>query len=454
MYSKIHTACLSVLFTFLLSACQHDQGRVLNLNNEPLVGIDVLFGTQYGDIISVQTNEEGEFDYPPSDVPLVTLTIDAEDYQQITERVGVKSVFRLAWDSTSDTDGDFLSDQEEVVLNTDHNNPDTDGDGLPDGLESRVMYPEAIVALGVNPRHKDLLVEVDWDENYPSSRLTDVAVGIAQRAFRQAPINNPDGKSGIHLIVDKGYFGGGKGSLPQQLDESRKTIFYYTRTTSNIGSLFGFADLPGRNNYIKGDFSTFGVGEGFVEAIVWLHELGHNLGLHHGGDDDILCKPNYISVMNYNPFMALSFTYSPGDRRTLYEYALEESKGIGLGPVDWNGNFKIDDGLLDLDIDGHTPINLIQWLLNIIDPATLPPDLSRALDRERCISYTNPTIHHDHNDWLVIEAGLDNELDEVLERLSFDTMIESLGVSSGESVEDNFEFPNEFTVLVESLNEQ
>jgi len=30
-----------------------------------------------------------------------------------------------------------------------------------------------------------------------------------------------------------------------------------------------------------------------------MHELGHDLGLHHGGGDDVNFKPNYVSVMNY-----------------------------------------------------------------------------------------------------------------------------------------------------------
>ena len=30
-----------------------------------------------------------------------------------------------------------------------------------------------------------------------------------------------------------------------------------------------------------------------------MHELGHNLGLEHGGHDRVNCKPNYLSVMNY-----------------------------------------------------------------------------------------------------------------------------------------------------------
>src|SRR5207344_1972884 len=31
----------------------------------------------------------------------------------------------------------------------------------------------------------------------------------------------------------------------------------------------------------------------------FMHELGHNLGLQHGGGDPKVYKPNYVSVMNY-----------------------------------------------------------------------------------------------------------------------------------------------------------
>lgn len=30
-----------------------------------------------------------------------------------------------------------------------------------------------------------------------------------------------------------------------------------------------------------------------------MHELGHTLGLYHGGDEAVNFKPNYISIMNY-----------------------------------------------------------------------------------------------------------------------------------------------------------
>ena len=31
-----------------------------------------------------------------------------------------------------------------------------------------------------------------------------------------------------------------------------------------------------------------------------MHELGHTLNLHHGGFEDANCKPNYVSIMNYD----------------------------------------------------------------------------------------------------------------------------------------------------------
>ncbi|HPQ94677.1 MAG: hypothetical protein KDI44_04100 [Thiothrix sp.] len=45
-----------------------------------------------------------------------------------------------------DSDGDGLSDAEEASLGTDPNNPDTDGDGLPDGLEVDSYHTSPLIA--------------------------------------------------------------------------------------------------------------------------------------------------------------------------------------------------------------------------------------------------------------------------------------------------------------------
>ena len=74
-----------------------------------------------------------------------------------------------------------------------------------------------------------------------------------------------------------------------------------------------------------------------LHAEVVMHELGHNLGLHHGGGDTTNGKPNYPSVMNYG----LQFNNFVPHRRLDYsrvlmpdldESALTETTGL-QGPA-------------------------------------------------------------------------------------------------------------------------
>jgi len=85
----------------------------------------------------------------------------------------------------------------------------------------------------------------------------------------------------------------------------------------------------------------------------FLHELGHNLGLGHGGGDDLENKPNYLSVMNpmfevrmigrrpyhgasdwfsamaFDPAMGFTVDYS-GYAADLDENHLNENNGVGI----------------------------------------------------------------------------------------------------------------------------
>jgi uncharacterized repeat protein (TIGR01451 family) len=56
----------------------------------------------------------------------------------------------------------------------------------------------------------------------------------------------------------------------------------------------GTGDLPGNDFVI-----TQGIDDDFTIAATFVHELGHNLGLFHGGFENENCKPNYFSIMNY-----------------------------------------------------------------------------------------------------------------------------------------------------------
>ena len=73
----------------------------------------------------------------------------------------------------------------------------------------------------------------------------------------------------------------------------------------------------------------------------FMHELGHTLGLLHGGDDDIGFKPNYLSIMNphwqvplpADPNIGWRLDYSrfgPEDLPSLDESSLNEHVGIGF----------------------------------------------------------------------------------------------------------------------------
>ncbi len=89
-----------------------------------------------------------------------------------------------------------------------------------------------------------------------------------------------------------------------------------------------------------------------------VHELGHNLGLLHGGNDLCNYKPNYNSVMNYRyQFPGVDddctppgdgvLDYSLGDRLTIDENDLDENLGVcGAPSWDWNGNSVIESSIV------------------------------------------------------------------------------------------------------------
>ena len=84
-------------------------------------------------------------------------------------------------------------------------------------------------------------------------------------------------------------------------------------------------------------------GTTWQHAGTFMHELGHNLALGHGGDDDVNQKPNYLSIMN-KPFQLQGLRKIDGNGEAqdgLFDYSRQQidldenaiNESLGLGPT-------------------------------------------------------------------------------------------------------------------------
>ncbi len=246
------------------------------------------------------------------------------DYRAIaTDIHGIRAstpIKRILVDNLgSDQDQDMLSDLWESILCTNPQNPDSDGDEILDGWELLGQpFSDGTVldlpGMGAHPCRPDVFVEVDWNPGTPS-----------HPAAIQQTINEYR-RHGIAVHVDTGQMGGGsqipypnfKDATQSRDDNSspyRAWAFHYALSTEycpdNKKSCGSYAD-SGSNITIRRNFTNIGFAYNFM------HELGHSIGLGHGGAKgrgkqhraknyiwyeggwlNTHYKPNYFSIMNY-----------------------------------------------------------------------------------------------------------------------------------------------------------
>ena len=276
-----------------------------------------------------------------------------------------------------------------VIGSPDYALKDSDGDGIPDEWEEHGIRDAEghmllnLPAMGADPHHKDVFVQLDAMHGLA---LSPAALKIVDKAFNDAPVGNPDGTRGIHLHVDEGpssvmnpVTGETWGSqslandnIPYQhifgtedksgyhwnafeaikhlsLVPSREAAFHYAISVDQFNS----AGNSGQSRNIPASDFLIALGPwcatkkgacpGSIDeqAGTFMHELGHNLGLQHGGQVSENFVPNYLSVMNYTfQFSGIStspdrFDYSRYDSSeipTLDETDLNEPSGFGALP--------------------------------------------------------------------------------------------------------------------------
>jgi hypothetical protein len=332
---------------------------------------------------------------------LRTLGDQSQSVKSITLMI-LRAGFEQVRDCSADSDGDGLSDCSETgdgqfisaaSTGTDPMNPDSDGDGLGDGEE--ILGAETgldLPALGVHPLRRDLLVEIDWfDSDYDcgphSQRPAAASIERLVAMFAASPTPNADGSTGIRVIVDYGQGGlftggnrieGHDAILPGFIDATFHEIKQANFDPARLG-YFRYVMMPHR--YDNGSMSSGAAEVVGDDAIVSLycantesnvartlaHELGHLLGLHHGGFENCNRKPNYNSLMNYRFQFAgtdadcdafgdpATEDFSRGTRALLDENALDETQGVcGSETIDWNANGAIESALaLDLNPDAE-----------------------------------------------------------------------------------------------------
>jgi hypothetical protein len=247
---------------------------------------------------------------------------------------------------------------------------DKDCDQLADIWETSPTGYNGLIlrAMGADQNVKDIFVEIDYISHHkPRAGVVEKVV----TAFANSQVANVAGyPSGITLHVFVGENIGEKSGDPctngwtefntlkntwfgTASERSNPTLMAAKRNTFHYGLFIhtqcanppasGTSEINGNDLMVSLGYPGWGIDPATGKTVgsvaeqqgTLMHELGHNLNLKHGGNVDVNCKSNYLSVMNW-AFQFPIYTNNPNFPdysrwlwASLNENSLSEPAGIG-----------------------------------------------------------------------------------------------------------------------------
>lgn len=388
---------------------------------------------------------------------------------------------------------------------------DSDRDGIPDSakVQGGTYAGLDLYAMGARPGRRDLFIEIDYmTGNDPGTTPRREALQKLVDAFaeKNIAVHLDTGNLYSERFDPSGYnLGGGNPVKFAQcvelasptssatagctsfydyksanFDMRRMLAFHYalfanSQNVNGSAGSSGIAEIAGNDLIVSLGGYGFSVASANglnllinLQASTLMHELGHNLGLQHGGNESANYKPNHYSIMNYMyQFAGLSATpftlnaaeryflanglkgktycnlvenspctstfrisYSDGASAELHENSLMEAANIGRGSgggayADWNDDRAFNSGAYSRNLNpqdgtGVTVLKDYDEWSNLMLPFSRVYSGNNSgntllINETRRAPHSNPMNKHARE--RVVEHPLPDELHTMLRKL-------------------------------------